>query len=35
MKVEDWDYVKGFDVIGLVETWEEPDKDRRSDLILS
>ena len=34
LKAEDWDYLKGFDIIGLVETWEEPDRVRRSDLIL-
>ena len=26
MKKEDWEYVKKFDIIGLVETWEEVNK---------
>ena len=34
LKAEDWNYVKGFDIIGLAETWEEPGRGRRSDLIL-
>ena len=31
MKAEDWGYVKKFDIIGLVETWEEKDKGRRAE----
>ena len=26
--------MKGFDIIGLAETWEEPGRGRRSDLVL-
>ena len=32
MKAEDWEYVKKFDIIGLVETWEEKDKGRNAEL---
>ena len=30
MKAEDWEFVRKFDIIGLVETWEEKDKGRKA-----